>query len=101
MLVDFSAAWCVTCIVNERLALQNGAVVARLQKYNVVTLKGDWTDRSAAIAAELGRYGRAGVPLYLLYPPEAHEGAIVLPQILTPAAVLSALDRMENVRPDR
>lgn len=96
VLVDFSAAWCVTCVVNERVALENPSVAARLRKYGVVTLKGDWTNRSAAIATELNRYGRGGVPLYLLYPPNAQGYAIVLPQILTPAIVLSALDHMET-----
>ncbi len=96
VLVDFSAAWCVTCIVNERVALQNASVTARLRKYGVVTLKGDWTNRNAAISEELNRYRRSGVPLYLLYPPGTQTDVLVLPQILTPAVVLSALDHMET-----
>ena len=92
VLVDFSAAWCVTCLVNERLALENPDVVAGYQKHGVVLLKADWTNRDSAISAELDRYGRSGVPLYLLYPAHRQGRATVLPQILTPAIVLSALD---------
>ena len=95
VLVDFSAAWCVTCLVNERVALDDSAVAARLRRDGVVTLKGDWTNRDPAIAAELSRYGRSGVPLYLLYPAGTAGRAFVLPQILTPALVFSALDRVE------
>jgi thiol:disulfide interchange protein DsbD len=93
VLVDFSAAWCVTCLVNEQIALKNSTVAARLKKYGVVTLKGDWTNQSAAIATELSSFGRSGVPLYLLYPPHSSDRPVVLPQILTPAAILDALDR--------
>ena len=89
VLVDFSAAWCVTCLVNERVALDDAAVVSRLKHDGVVVLKGDWTNRNSAITAELGRYSRSGVPLYLFYPPQGH--AVVLPQLLTPALVLDVL----------
>jgi thiol:disulfide interchange protein len=99
VLVDFSAAWCVTCLVNERVALENSAVVARLQHDGVVLLKGDWTNPNSAITAELDRQGQGGIPLYLLYPSDAHKEAVVLPQILTPTLVLQALDRIEDVRP--
>ena len=95
VLVDFSAAWCVTCLVNERVALQNPTVIARLAHDRILTLKGDWTNRNAAISRVLEVYGRSGVPLYLLYPPDGAARAVVLPQILTPETVLSALDRLE------
>ncbi len=91
VLVDFSAAWCVTCLVNERVALDNPSVERSLKQARVVTLKGDWTSRDPAITAVLARYGRAGVPLYLLYPASASAGPIVLPQLLTPGQVLHAL----------
>ncbi len=92
VLVDFSAAWCVTCLVNERVALANQSVVARLRQEGVVTLKADWTNRSTDISEELAHYGRGGVPLYLLYPRRARSSPIVLPQILTPGLVLGALE---------
>jgi thiol:disulfide interchange protein DsbD len=91
VLVDFSAAWCVTCLVNERVALADPAVAARLQQDGVVTMKADWTNRDAAISAELNRYGRGGVPLYLFYSPR--RSAVVLPQLLTPSLVLNVLGK--------
>jgi len=94
--VDFTAAWCVTCLVNERAALDDAAVAARFKRAHVVMLRGDWTNRSATVAAELANYRRSGVPLYLLYPPDGHPA--VLPQILTPATILAALDNMEQLR---
>ncbi len=90
--VNFTAAWCVTCQVNEHTALSSRAVADALARNNAVYLKGDWTNRDAAIAAALAEHGRAGVPLYLVYgadgsPPE------VLPQLLSPGMVTEALDR--------
>ncbi len=92
--VDFSAAWCVTCLVNERYALQDQHVAEQFQKQGIVTLRADWTDRNAAIATELARHQRSGVPLYLLYTREGRE--IVLPQILTPSAVLARLRELQS-----
>ncbi len=85
ILVDFTAAWCVTCLVNERVALDVPETRRLLKQANVVTLKGDWTRRDGAISAELTRFGRAGVPLYLFYPVGGEP--VVLPQILTPGLV--------------
>jgi thiol:disulfide interchange protein len=95
-LVDFTADWCVTCLVNERIALENDRVTARLASARVRMLKADWTKQDTAITAELARHGRSGVPLYLLYPAGQSSRPIVLPQILTPAAVMQALDRAER-----
>lgn len=89
VLVDFSAAWCVTCLVNERVALNDAAVMKRLKGGHVVTLKGDWTNPDPAITAALHQFGRDGVPLYVLYTPGGKTE--VLPQILTPQIVLTAL----------
>lgn len=96
VLVDFSAAWCVTCLVNERVALNDGEVVRRLKQDSVVTLKGDWTNPDPAITAMLHHFGRDGVPLYVLYQPDGHTE--VLPQILTPHIVLAALSKSERTR---
>ena len=94
VLVDFSASWCVTCLVNERLVLDDRAVVERLQRAHVVTLKADWTNRDPAIAAELASHGRDGVPLYLLFPSDPNGQPVVLPQILSRDAILSALGHL-------
>ena len=98
VLVDFGAAWCVTCLVNERVALDDSGVKSALAKDGVVLLKGDWTSHDAAITAELARFGRAGVPLYLLYPAASATKPKVLPQILTPDAVLAALKDLRSSR---
>ena len=84
-------SWSIFQLVNERFALQNAAVSRELVQHGVVTLRADWTTRNPEITVELERYGRGGVPLYLLYP--ARGDAVVLPQILTPTLVLAALDR--------
>jgi thiol:disulfide interchange protein DsbD len=92
VLVNFTAAWCVTCQVNERVTFASGEVVRAFKRSGAVYLIADWTNRDAAIAEALADQGRIGVPLYLVYgadggPPQ------VLPQLLTPALVASALDR--------
>jgi thiol:disulfide interchange protein len=90
ILVNFTAAWCVTCQVNDKVALSTPPVAEALKAVNGVYLKGDWTNRNPAIAAALAEYGRAGVPLYLVYAPGT-EKAVVLPQLLTPGMVAEAL----------
>jgi thiol:disulfide interchange protein DsbD len=94
--VNFTAAWCVTCLVNERVALRSPAVADALARKGVVALKADWTNRDAAVGRVLGSLGRSGVPLYVLYPPGSGAGAppTVLPQILTEGAVIDALDKI-------
>jgi thiol:disulfide interchange protein len=87
--VNFTAAWCVTCQVNERLALGGGKVAQAFADDHVVYLEGDWTDRNAAIEQALAEHGRAGVPLYLMYPANGGEPQ-VLPQVLTEGTVVDA-----------
>ena len=82
--VDFTAAWCVTCKVNEKLVLDQEKTKALFETYNTAFLVADWTNKNDVIAAELEAYGRAGVPLYLLFPPGDNPvRGEVLPQILT------------------
>ncbi len=88
--INFTAAWCVTCLVNERTSLSTSAVKQALKDKGVTYLKGDWTNRDATIARVLESHGRSGVPLYLLYLPGKAE-PLVLPQILTEGTVLDAL----------
>jgi thiol:disulfide interchange protein/DsbC/DsbD-like thiol-disulfide interchange protein len=97
--VNFTAAWCVTCLVNERVALRSAAVADVFAKKGVVALKADWTTRDPVISQVLGSLGRSGVPLYVLYPPGAAAGPgtgtpTVLPQILTEGAVIDAIDKI-------
>ena len=87
--VNFTAAWCVTCQVNDKLALSGHGVADAFKTAGVVYLKGDWTNRDAVIAQALTDHGRAGVPLYLMYPAKGGE-AEVLPQLLTESMVVDA-----------
>ncbi len=91
--IDFSARWCLTCQVNERVALSRPQVRQAFRDRDVALLKADWTDRSEAIASALSVYGRAGVPLYVLYGPGKSE-PVLLPEVLTPGIVLSALEKL-------
>jgi thiol:disulfide interchange protein DsbD len=86
--VNFTAAWCITCLVNERVALDDAAVADAFRRGRVAYLKGDWTNRDAAITAKLREFGRSGVPLYVFYPAGAGSEPVVLPQILTADVVL-------------
>ena len=90
VLVDMSAAWCITCLVNERVALDNGEVQAALRARHAVVMVGDWTNRDPAITAYLEAEHRDAVPLYVYYPP-GHAAPVVLPQLLTPSLVQRVL----------
>ncbi len=89
--VDMTAAWCVTCLVNERIALAPASVRDAFAAHRVATLRGDWTRRDPAITGFLREHGREGVPFYVYYPPGGGEGR-VLPQILTAGAILHEVD---------
>lgn len=91
--VNMTAAWCITCMVNERTALSSDAVQAAFRDRNIVYMKGDWTNQDPEITLLLERHGRSGVPLYLYY---AGGRSIVLPQILTPTIVLEHLDQLDR-----
>ncbi|MGZ3344955.1 MAG: protein-disulfide reductase DsbD family protein [Caulobacteraceae bacterium] len=88
--VNFTAAWCVTCQVNERLALGSPQVSKALAEVGGVYLKADWTNHDSEIARLLAEHGRAGVPLYLVYGVSGGD-PVVLPQLLTPGAVVQAI----------
>ena len=97
--VNVTAAWCITCLVNERLVLRSPAVTDGFARRGVTHLTADWTNRDPEITRMLASFDRNGVPLYLLYPRSARgvsgaERPTVLPQILTERAVLDSLDRL-------
>ncbi len=87
--VDMTASWCVTCVVNEHVALSAPSVRRAFQSRNIIILRGDWTRYDAHITAYLKAHGRDGVPLYVYYPPQGEEH--ILPQLLTPQVVISAV----------
>jgi thiol:disulfide interchange protein DsbD len=88
--VDATAAWCITCLVNEKAVLSRASVKEAFAQRHIAYLVADWTNRNAAITRMLGANGRSGVPLYLYYPPGADK-PVVLPQILTEAEILAAI----------
>ncbi|MEN8719854.1 MAG: thioredoxin family protein [Oceanococcaceae bacterium] len=90
--VDFTADWCISCLVNEKTALADDVVQELFVQKQVVLLKADWTRQDPAITAGLAAFDRNGVPLYLLYHPDGE--VEVLPQLLTPGIVRKALARL-------
>lgn len=88
--VNLTAAWCITCAVNETTSLSTEAVRAAMAARGVTYLKGDWTNQNPEITRLLEKHGRSGVPLYLLFSGGAEPE--VLPQILTQGTVLAALE---------
>jgi thiol:disulfide interchange protein DsbD len=91
--VDFTAAWCVTCQINKRTVLNDPVVMADFALRGVVLMRADWTRRDAAIAAELARLGRNGVPVYALYLP-GQAMPVLLPELLSAQRVREALTQV-------
>lgn len=96
--VDFTADWCVTCKVNERVVLSTEKVRRAFERTGVVPFKADWTQRDPEIARVLADLGRSGVPVYVIYPANRYETPVLLPTILTPGMVVEALE--QNAPPD-
>jgi thiol:disulfide interchange protein DsbD len=88
--VNFTAAWCITCKVNELVAMQSDRVIRVFDENNVTYMKGDWTNEDPEITAALAEYGRNGVPLYLFFDKDEKD-AQILPQILTEDIVIQAV----------
>jgi thiol:disulfide interchange protein DsbD len=97
LLVNFTASWCLTCLVNERNAFTDAAVQQVIRDKGVTLMKGDWTTRDPSITAALAAFGRAGVPLYVVYngKPGSTEPQ-VLPQLLTASVVQAAFADAPN-----
>jgi len=89
--LNLTAAWCISCLVNERVALNADSVQDAFRQSGLVYLKGDWTSHDPLITEKLAEFGRSGVPLYVHYPAGKNSAPIVLPQILTPQTVLSTI----------
>ncbi len=91
VLVDATAAWCITCKINERVALKPDDMQQFFREQNVTLMVADWTNSDPEITAYLAGFGRNGVPLYVYYAPNAEP--VVLPQVLTPALVKESIDQ--------
>ena len=90
VLVNMTADWCITCKVNEQVALSTERVSDVLSDNNVHYLVGDWTNKNEQIFNYLKQYDRAGVPLYVVYAGKHY--VKVLPQVLTPDVVVSNIN---------
>jgi thiol:disulfide interchange protein DsbD len=88
--VDFTASWCLSCQVNERVALTKPEVMKAFEDAHVALLKADWTQHDDTIAQTLASLGRSGVPAYVLYVP-GEASPRLLPEVLTPGIVTDAL----------
>jgi thiol:disulfide interchange protein DsbD len=93
VLVDFTADWCFTCKANLSSSLEITATRQKLKALNAVALLADNTLETPAIISELKKFGRAGVPMVLVYPADPKAAPLILPTLLTPRIVLEALDK--------
>ena len=96
--VDFSAAWCLSCQVNERVVLDRPDVEEAFRKAGVVMLRADWTNHDDTITTALTELGRSGVPTYALYSGGSQSAPTLLPEVLTTGIVMDAL---KNLPPNR
>lgn len=90
VLVNMTAAWCITCLANEQTTLSTTRVQNAMQEYGITYMKGDWTNQDPEISRVLDEFNRPSVPLYILYPADPQAAPKILPQLLTPAIVIEA-----------
>ena len=94
--VDFTASWCLSCQVNERVILDSDAVKQHLRESGVALVRADWTNQDPDITRALAALGRSGVPTYAIYPADPTAQAQVLPEVLTKGIVIDALDSLQK-----
>ena len=92
VLLDFTADWCLTCKVNERIAFDSDTVRSLLRAHDVALLRADWTTRDPLVTRALASFSRNSVPFVVLYGRDRTAAPAVLPTILTPGIVTRALD---------
>jgi thiol:disulfide interchange protein DsbD len=90
--VDFTATWCLICQVNKKVALRTDATELLFTKKGIVAMEADWTRYDSDITDTLEKFGRSGVPLYLLYTPDGE--VTLLPQSLTNDIVLEVVEKV-------
>ena len=93
--VDFTARWCLTCQYNKQI-LHSDEINELFKKHNVKILVADCTNKNSSITQELKKFGRAGVPLYLLYSPKETKPVQILPSILTKTVITEAIDKLKQ-----
>jgi len=97
VMVDITAAWCVSCLVNDATVLSSSEFAQSVKRNHLALLRGDWTKNDPEITRYLESFNRAGVPLYVLYPSINASGEpTVLPQILTKEGIVAAIERLQS-----
>ena len=91
--IDFTAEWCLTCKVNEKTVLADERVIRKFTSSGIVPIRADWTTRSPDITRLLSKFGRSGVPLYVIFPGGNPSRPLVLPEVITTGIVLEAIDK--------
>jgi thiol:disulfide interchange protein len=97
--VDVTADWCITCLANEQAVLFTDDMNAAFARHGVTYMVADWTNYDPQIARFIESHGRTGIPLYLMYPADPGARPLLLPQILTRATVLQALEAVSSMKP--
>lgn len=92
--IDFTAAWCVTCQVNEKVVFSSAEVRDWFRTLGIITMKADWTNGEDHITKKLAEFGRSGVPTYLLYGKTPNSAPKLLPEVLSPGIVLDAISKL-------
>jgi thiol:disulfide interchange protein DsbD len=96
--IDFTADWCLTCKVNEKTVMTDEKIAEKFRKHNMVAIRADWTSRNPDITRLLAKFGRSGVPLYVIFPAGRATEPIILPEVITTGIVLDAIDRAVSVQ---
>ena len=91
--LDFTAEWCLTCKVNEKAVLGDRTVVEKFRTSGIIPVRADWTSRNPDITRLLAKFGRSGVPLYVLFPAGKPDQPVILPEVITARVVLEAIDQ--------
>lgn len=94
--VNFTASWCITCLVNERLAFNQPEAMTAFKDNNVALFKADWTSYDPVITKALESFNRSGVPLYVLYPADLKAEPIILPQVLNAGEITKAVKQLQQ-----
>jgi thiol:disulfide interchange protein len=97
VLIDFTAAWCLTCQVNKKMALESESVIKKVKELGITPMRADWTNQDPVITQVLAGYGRNSIPLYVLhYGPNQFSKPIILPQFLTPQIIVNELEKVKK-----
>jgi thiol:disulfide interchange protein DsbD len=93
--IDFTAAWCLTCQVNDRVVFRSDEVKKKVRQSGIALLRADWTTNDPAITEALAQYGRSAVPLYVLYGQGQSQPVILPDGLLRPSTFLNALQQVK------